>query len=126
MSFFDDNDPIEEIMNRFFNQDTRYSQNNEVISSEQDERMIDFVETNKEFFLVFELPGYRKEDIKINISKNEIEVIAKRKVEESVPEYLSHKLSRGIQIKKPLLKKLSKKKYDWTFKNGVLEVRFKK
>ena len=122
MSFFDD-DPFEDMMKDFFQRSSR-QQSNEVISGEQDERMIDFIETEKKIFLVFELAGYRKEDAKVNVSKNEIEIVVKRKVEESVPDYLAQKLNRGIQLKKPLPKFLNKKRYSWTFKNGVLEIQF--
>ena len=126
MSFFDD-DPFEDIMKNFFGQDTRYRQrNNEVISGEQDERMIDFIDTDKEAFLIFELPGYRKEDVKVEVTKSDIRVIARRKVGESVADYLAHKLSNGVELVKPLPKFLSKKKYELNFSNGVLELRFRK
>lgn len=126
MSFFDD-DPFEDIMNNFFGQNSNYRQrNNGVISGEQDERMIDFIETDKDSFLVFELPGYSKEDVNVEISKNEIRVTAKRKVGESVADYLAQKLSRGIELVKPLPKSLGKKKHELNFSNGVLELRFRK
>lgn len=127
MSFFDDDNGFEDIMNNFFGQNSGHRQgNNEVISGEQDERMIDFIETDKEAFLIFELPGYRKEDVKVDISKNEIKIIAQRKVGESVAEYLAQKLRSGVEIVKPLPKVLVKKKYKLNFSNGVLEVRFRK
>lgn len=128
MSFFDDDDnDFEDIMNNFFGQNLRQRQgSNEIIGGEQDERMIDFIETKNEAFLVFELPGYRKEDVKIEISRTEIKITARRKVGESVAEYLAQKLSRGIELIRPLPKSLSKKKYELNFSNGVLELRFRK
>ena len=129
MSFFDDedNNGFEDIMNNFFGQNVRQKQrNNEVISGEQDERMIDFIETSNEAFLIFELPGYRKEDVLVEVSKNEIKIVARRKVGESVVDYLAQKLSQGIEFVKPLPKSLSKKKYELNFSNGVLELRFSK
>ncbi|MEN7982472.1 MAG: Hsp20/alpha crystallin family protein [Nanoarchaeota archaeon] len=125
MSFFDDDNGFEDIMNNFFGQNSGYRQrNNEVISGEQDERMIDFIETDKDVFLIFELPGYQKEDVRVEVSKNEIKVVARRKVGESVADYLAHKLSNGIELIKPLPKSLGKKKYELNFSNGVLELRF--
>ncbi|MCW8966772.1 MAG: Hsp20 family protein [Candidatus Pacearchaeota archaeon] len=127
MSFFDD-DPFEDIMRNFFGQSSGYSRDrsNEVISGESDERMIDFIETDKEAFLIFELPGYRKEDVNVEVSKTEIRVVAKRKVGESVAEYLVQKLSNGVELVKPLPKMIQKKKHELNFSNGVLELRFKK
>lgn len=128
MSFFDD-DPFEDIMNNFFGQSSggyTRDRTNEMISGEQDERMIDFIETDKDAFLIFELPGYRKEDVHVDVTKSEIRVIAKRKVGESVANYLSQKLSNGIELTKPLPKSLHKKKYELNFSNGVLELRFGK
>lgn len=126
MSFFDD-DPFEDFVNQFFGNNPNYRQRtNEVITGEQDERTIDFIETDKETFLVFELPGYRKEDVHVEINKTEIKIIAKRKISESVADYLAHKLSKGVEISKPLPKNLAKKKHEINFNNGILEVRFKK
>lgn len=127
MSFFDD-DPFEDIMKSFFGQSSGYTRDrsNEMISGEQDERMIDFIETDDDAFVVFELPGYRKEDVNVDVTKSEIIVSAKRKVGESVASYLVQKLSNGIELTKPLPKSLHKKKYELNFSNGVLELRFRK
>jgi len=113
-------------VNQFFNRSSGYQRENEVISGEQDERTIDFIETDNNVFIVFELPGYNKEDVKVDVSKNEIEVIAKKRVGESIADYLKHKLSTGVELRKPLPKFLQKKKYELNFKNGILELRFGK
>lgn len=127
MSFFDD-DPFEDIMRSFFGQSGNPTRDrtNEMIRGEQDERMIDFIETDKDAFVVFELPGYRKEDVHVDVTKSEIIVVAKRKVGESVASYLAQKLGTGIELTKPLPKSLYKRKYELNFSNGVLELRFKK
>jgi len=39
---------------------------------------------------------------------------------------LSNKLSKGVYFRKTLPDKVKSKKFDWTFKNGILEVKFKK
>jgi HSP20 family molecular chaperone IbpA len=129
MGFFDDEDPFEDIVKQFFG-DSSFSRQrtkkNKIIESEEDERMIDFIETNDKAFLIFELPGYRKEDIRIIVESGNIEIIARRKVSEEVPAYLAARLNNGIELKKPLPKNLKNKKYAWTFNNGILEVVFKK
>jgi HSP20 family molecular chaperone IbpA len=125
MGFFDD-DSFEDFVDEFFNRGSGHQRDNGVISGEQDERMIDFIETGDDVFIIFELPGYSKEDVRVNVSKDEIEVVAKKKVGESVADYLVHKLSSGVELRKPLPKSLSKKRYELNFKNGVLELRFRK
>jgi len=125
MSFFDD-DPFEDFVNQFFNRSSGYQNDNEVISGEQDERMIDFIDTDKDVFIVFELPGFSKEDVKVDILKTEIHVVARKKVGESVANYLAHKLGNGVELRKPLPKSLNNKKPQLNFKNGMLELRFKK
>lgn len=121
-------DNFDDIVRQFFGNSANIngSRKNQIIEGESDERMIDFVETDTEAFLIFEMSGYRKEDVRVELTKTEIEVIARRKVGESVVEYLAQKLSAGMEIRKPLPKFLSKKKMDWTLNNGILECKFKK
>jgi HSP20 family molecular chaperone IbpA len=127
MGFFDD-DSFEDVVNQLFGSGmgSNNQRRNNIIESEEDERMIDFVDLEKEAYLIFELPGYKKEDVKVVVSKEEIEVIAKRKVSESIPDYLASKLKSGIQLKKILPKDIRKKNYDTNFNNGILEVKFRK
>ncbi len=131
MGFFDDDneDPFEDIVKQFFGENNinrGNSRKNRIIESEEDERMIDFIEDDKNAYVVFELPGYRKEDVRVIVEDNEIEVIARRKVGESVSDYLANRLNSGIELKKPLPKNLKKKKFSWDLNNGVLEVKFVK
>ncbi len=132
MGFFDEDngDPFDEMIRQFFGDQTkvstRTSRKNKIIEGEEDERMIDFIEDDKNTYVIFDLPGYRKEDVRVLVEGEEIEVIARRKVGESVPNYLANRLNSGIELKKPLPKNLKKKKYFWTFNNGVLEVVFEK
>ncbi len=126
MSFFDD-DPFESIMKEFFGEDPRAKNYKEsFMENEEDERIIDYVETDKNVFLIFELPGYSKEDIIIKIIGKEIEISAKKKNFENVQGYLSQKLRSGFRIKKILPKIADQKKFNYTFKNGILEVMFEK
>ena len=126
MNFFND-DPFEDIVREFFGQRVgREKHPQEIIRGEEDERTIDFIEIENKVFLVFEIPGYSKEDIILNVKKGEVEIIVKKKNLENVQDYLSQKLMQGVYFKKHLPNFVNHKKFNWTFKNGVLEISFNK
>ena len=132
MGFFDD-DPFEDIMRDFFgssnvspNNRRKVSKGSDVISGEEEERNIDFVETPTKFFVVFELPGYEKSDVKIEVNKNKLVVNARKKPTEKVQDYLSSKLAEGVSVTKALPNYIKTKNYNSSFSNGVLEVSFRK
>ncbi|NCN51618.1 Hsp20/alpha crystallin family protein [archaeon] len=126
MGFFDDsNDPFESIVREFFQEARpRTTSSRDLIRSEKEERVIDFIEEDGVSYFVFEIYGYSKEDIKVNVGKGFVEVQAKKKDFENVQDYLINKLSNGITIKKEI-PGLKVKDYSWDFKNGILEVRVK-
>jgi len=128
MGFFDDdNDPFESIVREFF-QGTgpaRTTSSRNFLKSEKEERVIDYIEEGKTIYFVFELFGYNKEDIKVEVGKDFVKVEAKKKNMEKVQDYLVNKLSKGMKIKKEV-PGLKVKKHNWTFKNGVLEVEVEK
>jgi HSP20 family protein len=131
MGFFDDeNDPFEDIVREFFgspgSRKVSRSSGNSMISGEYEERNIDFVETDNYFYVVFELPGYEREDVSVEIKGENLIVNAEKKLSERVADYMAQKLSNGVHIAKPIPKFIKNKKYDTTFSNGVLEVRFKR
>jgi len=131
MGFFDDeNDPFEDIVREFFGSPVsgsrRVSREGDVISGEDEERNIDFVESENNFFVVFELPGYDEEDVEVNIKGDNLIVNASKKPSERVAPYMTQKLSHGVHIAKKIPKFIKNKKYETTFINGVLEVSFKK
>ena len=124
MNFFDD-DPFENIVREFFGQRPgRERKTNGIISGEEEERVIDFLETPKKIFLIFEIPGYNKEDVNIKVDKRQIEIIVKKKNTENVQTYLSQKLKRGVCFKKLIPQAANSNKFNYTFKNGVLEIIF--
>ena len=125
MSFFDE-DPFEDIVRDFFGQRSNLHSSENIIKGEDDERIIDFIETKDKLFLVFELPGYSKKDIRVEIKKREIEIIAKKKDFENVQKYLARKLREGEYFKKILPNFVNHKKFNYSFKNGILEVYFEK
>lgn len=134
MGFFDENDPFEDIVREFFGGTSppsrgsrrRVSKDSDVISGEEDERTIDFIESKDNFFVVFELGGYDKSDVKLEMKGNKLIVTAHKKPTEKTQDYLSEKLSAGISITKILPDYIKSKNYNHTFVNGVLEVSFKK
>jgi len=133
MSFFDD-DPFEEIIREFFSHKTNASDKPEqsferkIIDGEEEERIIDFIEGPKKFYIIFEFPGYEKKDILVFIKNRQLEIKLnkKREEKEKIQSYLSQKLSQSIVIKKILPKFINSKKFKSTMKNGILEISFDK
>lgn len=127
MGFFDDdNDPFESIVREFFQgAKPRTSSSRNFLSSEKEERVIDYIEEGNIAYFVFELYGYNKEDIKVEVGKGFVEVNVKKKNLDNVQDYLINKLSKGTTIRKEV-PGLKVKKYEWTFNNGILEVKVEK
>ncbi len=82
MGFFEDNDQFESIVKEFFEGRTsRIGRDNyeEIIESEKEERVIDFIQDENYIYLIFELPGYNEKDISISIKGGELEIITKKR-----------------------------------------------
>jgi HSP20 family molecular chaperone IbpA len=125
MGIFDD-DPFEEVIRGFFgNAPVRRRNREEFIQGEEEDRHIDYVEDDKNIFLIFEIPGYNKEDISLDLDKKDLQIIAKKTDEDSRP-YLIKKLLSGLVINKKLPKDLNTKNFSYVVNNGVLEIKFKK
>lgn len=128
MGFFDeDNDPFESIVREFFQEARpgRTTSSRDLIKSEREERVIDYIEEENTTYFVFELFGYSKEDLKVEAGKGFVQVFARRKNFENVQDYLIPKLKKGMEIKKEI-PELKVKKFEWTFNNGILEVKIEK
>jgi HSP20 family molecular chaperone IbpA len=128
MGFFDDdNDPFEDILNEFFGarRGPRTSSHRRVVSSESEERVIDYIEERDHIYFVFEIPGFKKQDIEIKRKGDTIIVKVKKTNLENIKNYLKDKLSMGVEFQKTIPVRV-KKDYEWTFKNGILEVKFKR
>lgn len=122
---FGGDDFFNEIEKAFFSQGARprTSSHGNVVRHEKEERTIDYIEDNDYVYLVFELLGYSGEDVKIDVSKEEVEVSAIKKDVTDVQDYLSKKLSKGLYYKKTIPVKVKSKKHEKTFRNGVLEIK---
>ena len=89
---------------------------------------IDLVEAEKEFRLSADLPGMKKEDVKITLTENVLTIQGERKLEREkknenyhVTERAHGKFSRSIP-----LQNVNTKKIDAKFDNGVLTIRMPK
>ena len=127
MGFFEDNDHFENIVRELFGGGaSRIGRDNyeEIIESEKEERVIDFIQDENYIYLIFELPGYDERDISISIKSRELEIIAKKRKMGEVQNYLIQKLNNGLFIKKNLPNFIKTKNFKHTIKNGVLEIVF--
>jgi len=128
MGFFDDedegSDPFQDIMNEFFGnrRGPRTSSSRNVVRGEKEEREIDYIEEENFVYFVFEFPGFRKEDIEIKIKGDTLNVLVEKKNVGEIKDYLKDKLLKAISFSKRIPVKI-KKELNYTFNNGVLEVR---
>lgn len=125
MSFFDE-DPFEDIVKEFFGSRSRNNSSQNFVRGEQEERVIDYIEEDDFIYLVFELPGYSKEDVNVEIKGKEIEISAIKEKPGQIKPALREKLRKGVFFRKILPSKINNKKYEETFNNGVLEIKFKR
>lgn len=126
MSFIED-DSFDDIVNQFFggrNSARRNPRKN--YSSEVEERSIDFIQTDDNIYLIFELAGFEKDDIDVNIKGKSIEVVAKKIDFEGIKEYLVEKFSRGVSFTREIIDEVNTKDFSYSMNNGVLELKFKR
>ena len=127
MGFFEEDDQFENIVREFLGGRTsRIGKDNyeEIIESEREERVVDFIEDESYVYIIFELPGYGEKDISISIKGRELEIIAKKRNIEGIQNYLMEKFNNGFFIKKNLPNFIKTKNFKHTVKNGVLEIVF--
>ena len=127
MGFFEEDDQFENIVREFLGGGTsRIGKDNyeEIIESEREERVVDFMEDENYVYLIFELQGYGEKDISISIKGRKLEIIAKKRNIEGIPNYLTEKFNKGFFIEKNLPNFIKTKNFKHTVKNGVLEIVF--
>ena len=127
MGFFEDNDQFEDIVREFLgggNSRIRRSNYEEIIGSEREERVIDFIEDEDYIYLIFEFPGYNEKDVSVSIKGRELEIVVKKKSIGEIQNYLIEKLNNGLFIKKKLPDFIRTKNFKHTVKNGILEIVF--
>jgi HSP20 family molecular chaperone IbpA len=119
-------DPFDSIVREFFGERPRRARRESPSKGEDDERTTDFIETDDKIYLIFELPGYSTEDVKVQVSDRTILIQAKKVETENVKDYLSQKLSAGIRHRLSIPDEADTKKYSYNISNGILEVSFEK
>src|SRR4030067_1038513 len=100
-----------------------------VVPAGHREPFIDVIENDKEIIATAEMPGLEKQDIKINVTEDMLEISAKTKHEEKKEEkgYIyrerrSGSYYRAISLPSPVDPDTSKASYE----NGVLEIKMPK
>ncbi len=97
--------------------------------AEYREPSVDVVETDTEVIATADMPGIEKQDIKINLTKNRLEISAETKREEKREErgYVYRERRRGAYYRAiPLPTSVDPDNSKATYMNGILEIRMQK
>ncbi len=100
-----------------------------VVPAQHREPFIDVVENEKEIIATAEMPGLDKQDIKINVSEDRLEISAETKHEEKKEEkgYIYRERRNGSYYRAiSLPSPVNPEKSNATYKNGVLEIKMPK
>jgi len=78
----------------------------------------------KEVVIEFDLPNFKRDDIKIKLSKNSASILAERKIEKEVErkDFYHKEMSSGNFVYKTTLPNINPKKAKISFKGGVLKI----
>ncbi len=129
---------FEEMMNRMFEEFWGRPQRPLLSSGERGGEMlpaeyrppsIDVVETDREVIARAEMPGLNKEDIKINLTEDRLEISAETKKEEEKKEkgYVYKEIRSGNYYRAVALPSpIDPNNAQASYKNGVLEIRMPK
>lgn len=127
MSNWFDDDPFENLVEEIFGRNNPNSRRKEHFTQgEEDERVIDVLEDESRAYLIFELSGYEKEDVSITVRGKTIEILIHKKNVEGIKDYLAQKLAVGMKYSRNLPEQINPRKFDYTLKNGILEIKFNK
>ncbi len=103
----------------------------DLITSNYVEPTSDLYETDKEIIAEIDLPGVDKKDIKVNVTKDSIEINAEKKYETKKEDkkkgmYRFERSYSGFYRKLALPNKVDADKADAEYKNGVLQIKIPK
>jgi HSP20 family protein len=90
---------------------------------------VDLSETNGELVLHADLPGFEKDDIKIHVTENSIDICAEKKREKKIQTKTMYRQERAIGALRRYITlpvQVDPEKVTAEFKNGVLTVTMKK
>ena len=133
----DDFRRFEEMMNRMFEdfwgrprrQLLPSGERGEMLPAEYRQPFIDIVETDKEVIATAEMPGLEKEDIKINLTEDRLEISAETKQEEKKKEkgYVYREIRSGSYYRSITLPSpVDADNAQASYKNGILEIEMPK
>ncbi len=126
-------DPFEEMRRIIREMDRMFGELTSRIPKEEfliKEPAVDLIDEGDKFILVVELPGIRKEDIELYVTRDKVTIKAEKKLRKEdirkgtfyVRERAYSTFYRVIQLPEPVIPEETKA----TFNNGVLEVELKK
>ncbi|MBM3230418.1 Hsp20/alpha crystallin family protein [Candidatus Pacearchaeota archaeon] len=119
------NDPFQDIVNQMFG--GRTGRRSRVIRREEEEGDTEeFLETDEAYYLILETPGFEEDDAFIKIKGKELEIKLTKKNLEGIKHYLVAKLEQGLTLTKTLPEDANTKNFEYTLRNGMLEVRIPK
>ncbi len=103
----------------------------QLVPSDYRKPLADIYETDKEFVSVMEMPGVSKEDIRINLTEDAIEVKVEKKAEKKEEDkkkgiYRMERRYAGFYRCLGLPKNVEADKISASYKDGVLELRMPK
>lgn len=101
----------------------------EAVPAEYREPFIDVIETDKEVIATAEMPGLEKQDIKINLTEDRLEISAETKREEKREEkgYVYRERRAGSYYRAiSLPSSVDPNNAKASYKNGVLEIKMPK
>ena len=118
---------LQDRINRVF---SSYSpQDEEVFEGGELSPVVDIYEDDKSFVFEADLPGFKKEDIKIDISNNILTISGDRKLEreENKEKYLRVERSYGTFVRRfTLPNTINSENVEAKYKNGVLSLKLPK
>ena len=110
MGLFDD-DPFNDILEEFFGPGRRVQRRGQFIRGEEEERTVDFIESDNKIYLIFEFLGYNEKDVFIIVNNGYLEIRVQKQNGENIQNYLNQKLRQGSVIRKELPKFINPKKF---------------
>jgi HSP20 family protein len=110
-------EPFREFIERFFEEDFDFSISPRLAT--------DVYETDKDLVVEMQVPGFKKEDIKVSFQDDylKVEGRAEEEKEEKEKNYWRKEIRRGSFVRViPLPKKVDPKKAKASFKDGILKI----
>ncbi len=120
---FFDNDPFESMVREIFGGAGGGGSRRRTRIQEEEEEELTLIELKGSVYIILELPGYTEEEVFVQVKDKRLEIAAQKKDVSSTAPYLAAKLQRGFKLAKALPTALGKK-WEYTYKNGILEIRF--